>query len=96
MSYIDNLGSDRLLTVAADLRKRYNDARKEFYDASRHYFNQSIASNYYTEAALSEKLEKCRKLKEQYSEIKAILHSRNVHTDVGAWQRSNDDVFIKA
>ena len=96
MKYIESFGEEDLLAVAADLRKRYNDARSEFYNDTRHYYHQSIASNYYTEEGLAKKLEKCKDLKRQYSEVKKILHDRGVRVDIGAWNHTNDDVFRTA
>ena len=97
MAYISTVDSDHLVILAADLRRRYNKARDDFYNTSRHYYHQSISGSYYKEDILIEKLEKCRDLKDQYMALRDILKSRGrPDLDISSFGETNDCLFTKA
>lgn len=93
MSVLDEMESTELVVYAADIRKRYNDARSRFYNDARHYYNQSIAGSYHKEETLMEEIKECERIKKHYADVCDILRSRGVKPDISAWRVSNDCVF---
>ena len=75
-SYLESMDSDLLLTIANDIRKRYNKIRHEFYESARLYYRQSLYSIYCKEEDMITLLEECHKLKMQYRDVADILRAR--------------------
>ena len=81
-AFLERTNSKELVMLAADIRKRYNTARERLCNDAKRYYNQSIASTYYSEEMLISEATECGKLKAQYLEICNVLKSRGLRATV--------------
>ena len=60
-------------TKLLNVERKFNEVRYDLHKKVERFFRQSIASNYVTEDDILQKLEECRVLRKEYSNLKEEL-----------------------